>query len=191
MKTLDNTENKTIKFLFQETAIHFLINPNDENVMVNATEMGIVFQKRPSDFLKQEKIKEYIEEYLGEENMNFDVANSLHQKTETDIFYTTNKATYMHRHLAIKFAVWLDVKFDIWVTRTIDAILLGKTKQVQSAISFKQQQKKEREALIKKAVEENNTDLLDLLKVDKAIAKAEYQEQKAVKELKSQYKMDI
>ena len=42
---------KTLEFLYQETQIHFLFNPSDKNVMVNATEMAKIFGKRTKDFL--------------------------------------------------------------------------------------------------------------------------------------------
>lgn len=35
--------------------------------------------------------------------------------------------TWMHRHLAIKFAAWLDVRFELWMIESIDQILLPHT----------------------------------------------------------------
>jgi hypothetical protein len=35
------------------------------------------------------------------------------------------RGTYMHRYLAIKFATWLDVNFEIWVIKTIDDFLFA------------------------------------------------------------------
>ena len=183
MKTQDNTENKTLEFLFQERAIHFLINPDDKNIMVNATEMAKLFNRRTEDFLKTKTTKSYIKEIENDDKCPLIRGQIIQDRGRNGIFFC--------EELALDFASWLDPKFKLWVYRTIKNILTAKTKQVQSAISFKEQQKKDRETIIKRATEQNNTDLLDLLKVDKAIARADYLEKKAITDFKSQYKMDI
>ena len=43
---MKNPENKTLEFIYQEKQVHFLVNPTDKNVMINATEMANVFGKR-------------------------------------------------------------------------------------------------------------------------------------------------
>ncbi|UOY07721.1 KilA-N domain-containing protein [Muricauda sp. SCSIO 64092] len=53
---------KTFEFLYQETQIHFLFNPSDKNVMVNATEMAKIFGKRTKDFLANQSTKTLISE---------------------------------------------------------------------------------------------------------------------------------
>jgi hypothetical protein len=114
---------KTLEFIYQETEIHFLVNPLDKNVMVNATEMAKIFNKRPKDFLRLDGTKIFIDALIKSENTNFDVAHLPHQTKYKDVVKTTNKATYFHRKLALKFAAWLDVNFDLWIIYTIDSIL--------------------------------------------------------------------
>lgn len=180
---MNTQDNKTLEFLFQERSIHFLINPNDKNVMVNATEMAKLFNRRTEDFLKTKTTKSYIKEIENDAKYPLIRGQIIQDRGRNGMFFC--------EELALDFASWLDPKFKLWVYRTIKNILTQNTKQVQSAISLKEKKKKQREELITKAIKENNTDLLDLLKVDEAIAKAEYQERKAVSALKSQYKMNL
>lgn len=51
---------KTLEFFYQETEIHFLVNPNQKNVMVNATEMAKMFNKRMDHFLKADHAQKFI-----------------------------------------------------------------------------------------------------------------------------------
>jgi hypothetical protein len=50
---------KTLEFIYQDTQIHFLLNPTDDNVMVNATEMAKLFNKRIDHFLKTDHAKAF------------------------------------------------------------------------------------------------------------------------------------
>lgn len=52
---------KTLEFLYQETQIHFLVNPTKNNVMVNATEMAKMFGKKTELFLKTKHAKAFIQ----------------------------------------------------------------------------------------------------------------------------------
>lgn len=51
---------KTLEFFYHETEIHFLVNPNQKNVMVNATEMAKMFNKRMDNFLKADHAQKFI-----------------------------------------------------------------------------------------------------------------------------------
>lgn len=51
---------RTLEFIYQETEIHFLVNPMDKNVMVNATEMAKLFGKETRVFLKSDHAKAFI-----------------------------------------------------------------------------------------------------------------------------------
>src|SRR5690606_13289363 len=53
---------KTLEFIYQDMQIHFLINPTDNNVMINATEMAKAFDKRIDVFLKADHTKNFIKE---------------------------------------------------------------------------------------------------------------------------------
>ncbi|MFA7448734.1 MAG: KilA-N domain-containing protein [Weeksellaceae bacterium] len=52
---------KSIQFIYEDTEIHFLVNPDQDHVMVNATEMAKVFGRRTKDFLKTDETKSFIE----------------------------------------------------------------------------------------------------------------------------------
>ena len=113
---------KTLEFIYQENAIHFLVNPSDRNVMINATEMAKNFNKEPKDFLRLEGTKNFINYQVEKNNIVADVPRYIKE----NIYYSNNKAgTFMSRKLALKFAAWLDVKFEDWVFETIDNIIFG------------------------------------------------------------------
>lgn len=120
---------KALEFIYQDTEIHFLVNPLQENVMVNATEMAKAFEKRLDVFLKTEPTKKFIElleNHLKKEGNLPPVGGSSRQKS----MHTINGVgTYFHRIFAIKFAAWLDPEFELWVYKTIDEILFGHYKE--------------------------------------------------------------
>jgi len=112
---------KTLEFIYQDTQIHFLLNPTDDNVMVNATEMAKIFNKRTSHYLANEKTKELIYKLeLTEKSANSDV-KILENRGHSGY--------YFNRILALDFATWLDVDFRIWVFKTIDQIMFGHLKE--------------------------------------------------------------
>ena len=113
---------KTLEFIYQENEIHFLVNPLEKNVMVNATEMAKPFGKEPKDFLRLEGTKNFINYQVEKNNIVADVPRYI----EENIYYSNNKAgTFMTRKLALKFAAWLDVRFEDWIFETIDNIIFG------------------------------------------------------------------
>lgn len=129
---MSTNESQTLEFLYQENAIHFLVNPKDENVMVNATEMGKLFNKEPKDFLRLEGTKKFINYQLEKKNIVADVPRYI----EKNIYYSNNKAgTFMCRKLALKFAAWLDVEFEDWVFDTIDDVIFGNLKIYRDAMA--------------------------------------------------------
>jgi hypothetical protein len=119
-------ENKTIQFIYQETQIHFLINPSDENVMVNATEMAKLFDKRIDVFLKANQTKKFIKAL--EKKLSSLPPNGGNESLKI-LETNTNLGTYMHRTLALKFAAWLDTDLEIWIYDTIEKILFGNYKK--------------------------------------------------------------
>ena len=119
-------DSTLLNFIYQDTQIHFSLNPLDKNVMVNATEMANLFGKRVKNFLRLDDTKKYIN-YLVEKNY---IGSDVSQYIEENIYYSNNKAgTFMTRKLALKFAAWLDVSFEDWVFETIDKILFGNYKK--------------------------------------------------------------
>lgn len=104
---------KTLEFIYQETAIHFMVNPEDANVMVNATEMAKLFGKKTELFLKSDHAKAFIE-----------VANR--QPNGGRIIDSRGRnGIYFDRRLALKFAAWLSPEFEYWVYSKIEEITFG------------------------------------------------------------------
>jgi hypothetical protein len=90
--------------------------------MVNATEMAKVFDKYPKNFLIRDSTKAFISEALKKGNSPF-----LNIEKEEDLYISRQKSgTYMHRILALKFAVWLNPRFELWIYSTIDKLLFGR-----------------------------------------------------------------
>ena len=113
---------KTLQFIYQETEINFSINPLNKNVMINATEMAKAFGKRIDVFLKADHTKNFIEKL----EISLNEFTPYGGNSEMKIIETRGQSgTYMNRKLALKFAAWLDVEFELWVFDKIDEILFG------------------------------------------------------------------
>ena len=126
---------KSVQFIYQDTEIHFLVNPDQENVMVNATEMAKVFGKRTQDYLANQTTKEFISAL--EQDLN---------GTRSEMKIVDNRGhmgIYFDRRLALKFAAWLDSDFELWVYKTIDQILFD------SHIEFRRAEKQKLETQMK------------------------------------------
>lgn len=111
--------SQLLKYEYNEQTVEFDVSP--DTLMVNATEMGKIFDKNVKDFLRNETTKAFLKECLKKENSPF-----LNIETVEDLFTSKQKSgTWMHRILALKFAAWLSPSFELWVYRTIDQILFG------------------------------------------------------------------
>lgn len=107
-----------INFVYNDQEIQFEPMGKDD-IMVNATQMAKIFGKRVDSFLRLEQTKEFIEIM---ELTQICVSSPL--LTRDKIVRGENgNATFFHRILALKFAAWLDPKFELWVYTTIDKIL--------------------------------------------------------------------
>ncbi|WP_233882218.1 KilA-N domain-containing protein, partial [Tenacibaculum piscium] len=108
------------EFIYQDTEIHFAFELGG-NVMVNATEMAKVFNRRVDFFLKTDQTKAFIK------TLEFTPfgGNSVPLKRDEIIQTRGVNGTYMHRILALKFAAWLDVEFELWLFSTIDELMFG------------------------------------------------------------------
>lgn len=112
---------KTLEFIYQDTQIHFLLNPTDDNVMVNATEMAKLFKRRTKDFLKTDHAKAFIQ--VAERALNG-------ARSENKIIDNRgHMGIYFDRRLALKFAAWLSPEFEFWVFDTLDKIIFGHLKE--------------------------------------------------------------
>lgn len=118
---------KALQFIYQDTQIHFLLNPLDNNVMVNATEMAKLFNRRIDYFLKAEHTQKFID-FLKQKEDLFPPNGG--NKNENQIIYSNKKAgTFMCEVLALKFAAWLDVEFEYWIYKKIQNITFGNYKK--------------------------------------------------------------
>ena len=110
--------SQLISYEYQDQRIEFDVSP--DSVMINATEMGKIFEKLPKDFLGNDSTKSFINECLKKENSPY-----LDVKNVDDLYTSTQKSgTWMHRILALKFAAWLDPSFELWVYRTTEPLMI-------------------------------------------------------------------
>jgi hypothetical protein len=117
------------KFVFKNTEVDFQFD-KESNVMVNATQMAKIFEKRVDVFLKSDHAKEFINVL---EFTPFG-GNSEPLKMDEIIKTKGQSGTWMHRLLALKFAAWLDPKFEVWVYSTIDFILFDYYKRLEESL---------------------------------------------------------
>lgn len=131
-------------FKFNEYEICFEFE--NSNIMVNATQMAKVFGKQVEAFVRNDSTKNFIDEAIKNENSRF-----LSIQKESDLYVSRQKSgTWMHRILALKFAAWLDPKFDLWVWATVEHLLFGHYEGVDNSLRESAKRKREIEALRKK-----------------------------------------
>jgi hypothetical protein len=127
---------QTREFEGQEISFQFLT----DDMMVDATQMGRVFGKRPTDFTRQKSVDKYIEELIKDPKfLEFVQSNCSEFATIENNFSDEElynfvvmtgrgqhgQGTYMYRPLALKFAAWLSPKFEIWIYNTIEELLFN------------------------------------------------------------------
>ena len=131
-------------FKFNEYEICFEFE--NSNIMVNATQMSKVFGKKVEAFIRNDSTQNFISECIKSENSRF-----LSIQKESDLYVSRQKSgTWMHRILALKFAAWLDPKFDLWVWATVEYLLFGHYEGVDNSLRESAKRKREIEALRKK-----------------------------------------
>ncbi len=176
---------EVVQFIYNEQTIDFQPEGRN-NVMVNATQMAKVFGKRIDFFLKSDHANEFIKEL---EFTPFG-GNSAPLKREEIIITRGQSGTWMHRILALKFAAWLDTKFELWVFTTIDQIILGHYKEVRSASEEKIIA--EQKLMAKKCVFlESNPEYAEILELEAIVNAADRRRLKALKEDMRQLKLDL
>lgn len=149
---------ENVKKMYREFSIEFLINSDD--VMVNATEMAMVFNKRVRNFTRGDnyegfkaslrKSKKFLS-YVQRRKLKSELSTMGFDRTIPDeeldkfMIYTKegfNSSTYMYRTLALKFAAWLDPDFEVWVYEMIEDILFSE--KANDIISYIQTYPKEK-----------------------------------------------
>lgn len=131
---------KTLEYIYRDTQIHFLVNPTDKNVMINATEMAQMFGKRIDVFTKTNHAKSFIEILEREIIRTPNGGRIIENRGRNGI--------YFNRLLALKFAAWLNPEFEFWVFSKIEEISFGNYKKHWDA-HVKQERAKEKMEMLK------------------------------------------
>jgi len=183
---MEKIESKAVEFIYQDSEIHFLLG-NEKNVMVNATEMAKLFEKRTDVFLKSDHVKEFLKAIkLPPYGVSLDI------KSDEDLIdYKGRNGTYFHRILALKFAAWLDPMFEVWVYSKIEEVLFGKAKEVGNKISDAELKKEKIKKLIKEARESGNETAIAILDSLDELKVIEKEKKKAMAQFSNQFKMDL
>lgn len=130
----------TKEYMYKGKVVEFFFS---QDLMVNATEMGVIFNKRPVDFLRVQSTKNWIEwlekneiiqnrsEYYSLRPLKNDLLEGEIRHRSADLVPLLitkgggkeGGATWMHHLLAIDFAMWLDIDFKGWVILKINQLL--------------------------------------------------------------------
>ena len=180
---MKNPENKTLEFIYQEKQVHFLVNPTDKNVMINATEMANVFGKRTTNYLANDKTKELISklELTGKSvNSDFKVLEN-----------RGHMGYYFNEILALDFAAWLDVDFKIWIYKTIRDLLTKETKLIKASINEIKCAEIELSNAIETAKRTENKEAIAIIEAFQKCETAKNKKGKALRRFNKQISMDI
>lgn len=195
--------------MYREMAIKFIINPGNANLLVNATQMAKIFNRRIDFFLKAEDTIKFIsalkkipkdENLWGEfppvgGNCRTKMSENIGQfppyggnsdvvlLKDADILQTKgHQGTWMHRLLALKFAAWLDPDFEVWIYVVIDNILFGNYKKHWEAHAAQEEAKDKMIVLKEKMLTNPNPDLVYQYFLNEDIVKSGVSEKrKAIK----------
>ncbi len=137
-------------------------------LMINATEMAKIFGKRTDVFLKTDHAQAFIKVLKLPPN-----GGSLWIKSTENIIQERGRnGLWMHRILALKFAAWLDPKFELWVYQTIDEILFGSYRRMEESLRLSAQRKNRIEEL--KNTLGSSSDFLELQRLELEERQASY-----------------
>ena len=108
--------NELLNFEYNGCIIPFALTSND--VMINATEIAKVCKKQLGHYLSNQQTKELINE------VSIDIGIPI---SELIVVIKggipQNQGTWMHRLIAIHFAMWCSPKFGVWCLRKLDEII--------------------------------------------------------------------
>ncbi|MGD1959122.1 MAG: KilA-N domain-containing protein [Fulvivirga sp.] len=151
--------NEIRKFDYEGQVIEFDLQ--GDSVMVNATEMAKVFNKKVENFTRQDQTKTFIEAALNNADQRF----ILFEKEEDLIHSVQKSGTWMHRILALKFAAWLNPVFELWVYNTIDQLLFGEYPALQESLKQSAERRDEIDELEKTLQQSDEYQKLERLKL--------------------------
>ena len=110
---------RIIPFDYEGQAVRF-----NADGWLHATEIAERFGKEPAQWLRLDSTKEYIER-LTDRMAKSNVGKSHITLVKTRRGNTATSGTWLHPKLAVKFARWLCVDFEIWCDEQIDALVRG------------------------------------------------------------------
>ena len=113
---------RIIPFDYEGHAVRF-----NADGWLHATEIAERFGKEPAQWLRLDSTKEYIER-LSERMEKSNVGKSHITLVKTRRGNTSTSGTWLHPKLAVKFARWISVDFEIWCDEQIDALVRGESK---------------------------------------------------------------
>ncbi|MQA57655.1 KilA-N domain-containing protein [Pseudomonas piscis] len=112
-------KTRIIPFNYQGQAVTF-----NADGWINATIAAARFDKAPNDWLRLVSTEEYIEKLASRMNQS-NTGKPRITLVTTRRGNTANSGTWLHPKLAVKFARWLSVDFEIWCDEQIDALVRG------------------------------------------------------------------
>ena len=155
-----------------------------EDLMINATEMAKIYNKKVYGFTRLESFKEVVAA-LEKTNIrtkrsadstprssgNLSIEGEIkHRSADLVPLMIVQKGgeeggvTWLHRYLAIDFAMWLDVKFKIWILGKIDEMLLSYTSERRNIAIRKKINKEQIDSLIATSKTPEMEKMAELLK---------------------------
>lgn len=116
-----------IAFSYEGKNISF--KDDDGSVMVNATQMGKLFNKRTNDWLRLQSTEDFLNAL--KDSRNADMRNGLFNEDKPLVQVVrggSNQGTWMQEDVALEFSRWLSPIFAIWTNKHIKELLLkGRT----------------------------------------------------------------
>jgi hypothetical protein len=184
-KTLKSLKMKSLNFTYNNQQIEFL--QGDNNIMVNATQMAKVFNKRIDFFLKSDNTKAFIKV------LKFPpYGGNLKPLKDVDIIKSKGRlGTFMHRILALKFAAWLDPKFELWVFSTIDKIIFAQFQEIKETTVAKLKLEKERDLMLEELLKKHPDDFYKFLELEGKLTKANRKRIRAIRESVNELKLNL
>lgn len=175
---------EVLNFVYNDQPIEFQPN-GDDNVMVNATQMAKVFGKRMDVFLKAD----HVQEFISVVELTPFGGSSVALKREEILKIENGNATYMHRILALKFAAWLDPRFELWVYTKIDEILNHYYRELRNAtienMRIENMKAEKREELLKKY-----PDFADYIELEEALKNSATRKATIARSMSKQMKIE-
>ena len=112
-----------VKFNYEGKDIDF--KDQKGSVMMNATQMGKLFGKKPDNWLRLQSTEEFLNELKI--SRSADVRNELFEDEKPLVQVVrggANQGTWLHEDVAFEYSRWLHPKFAIWTNKHIKELLL-------------------------------------------------------------------